>query len=102
MGYFSEGCHMFPPTLDTARRMRTVIDGQWGMEIRPRDTGVEFVARNNLYSEWLWEVREHGFFFNLAFGCYITRLERAKKKYQRLVDKKNATFFHAEQVLTII
>ena len=101
MGYFRSSSRMIP-TPEHIRKKRTVKSGEWYLEIYPCDSCINFLARNNLYSEWLWTVGKHGYFFNLVFGDFVNRLSRAKKKYQKWIDKKNSDFIHAEQVSTII
>jgi len=90
---------LFPGEIEKAH---TIKNGEWYLEIKAKDTGVCFVAQNNLYSEWLWDVTSRGFFFNLFFGCYVSRLTRAKKKYQKWINKKNTEYFYAQQIITII
>jgi len=90
------------PTPEHIRKCHTVKDGEWALDLRPTDSGVNFIASNNQYSEWLWEVERRGFVFNFVFGDFVSRLEKAKHKYQGWVDKKNAIYIHSKQVIELI
>ena len=87
---------------DYLRKVRTIVNGEWYLKVTERDQEIVFLACNNEYTEWLWEVKERGFLFNMIFGNFITRLIRAKTKYQGWVDKKNSDYFHVKEVCQII
>lgn len=100
MGYFKTS--NFPPHSETIAKARTIKDGEWYLDLEPSDSGIMFLAKNNKYSEYLCTVSRHGRVFNFIFGGFIDRLNRAETKYHKWIDKKNSTYFHAKQVLTIL
>ena len=81
-------------------KSRTVTNGEWYMDIKGDDSGVNFVACNNEYREWLWTVSDHPFF--IIFGNFQSRLERAKKKYQTWIDKKNSKYVFYNEISTLV
>ena len=102
MSYFRKGGMNFPISPDGLKRRRTIKDGEWHLETSPSDSGITFLAVNNEYKEWLWDVSKHSWLFNLLFGDFQTRLKRAKTKYQIWIDNKNSDYIFYDQISDII
>lgn len=100
MGFFRS--NKFPMMPETIIKARTVIEGQWYLLLEPSPDGIVFLACNNDYKEWLWTIKPHSRLFCVFFGFYVKRLENAKIKYQKWINKKNSGYYHSEQVIGLL
>jgi len=100
MGHFRASNMPLILTTESIRRAKTIVDSQWYLDVKGSDSGINFVACNNEYREWLWTVSDHPFF--IIFGSFQTRLERAKKKYQKWIDRKNSKYIFYNEISNIV